>query len=629
MTQQSLTQRLNLAIFAVMALLAFIISAWSYKVDLQTMRAQYTGVAGSLAPTMIELVVLDQPQTVTEFNRQLRNFHQLRALTLMTLQGEVRYEYRRQDTTWACSRRNPWLTPLTDGCMVIHRKLEFESAQWLDYAIEVDTRELQIQIFRQALMVVMGTLFCFWLIYRSIRRWVIRPVDELVAGLPLMGTGQVSFPYAGVHRSELAMLARTLEQSDRQLYERQQQAKELNSRLEASLQAKSDFLANASHEIRTPLNAVTGFIECLDAQCDRLTPEGQEQLKLLQGASQSLLHIVNDVLDFSRLEAGELTLDPLPGCPSDFLQRVHAHYQGMARLHKVAFGLCLDPGLPAMVLMDEGRLEQILGNLLTNAIKFSPGGQVELKARVRSQDEFSSHMAISVEDTGIGIESQKLAGIFDAYTQADGSVTRRFGGTGLGLAICNRLSQLMQASLEVESEPGQGSRFTLSLSLPLSRSGFRTKVDDDAERIERPLLGGKVLLAEDNISNQKLMQIMLKKLGCDALTLVSNGQQAVDACQRERFDLVLMDCQMPIMDGYRATRQIRLGPSAKTLILALTANATEEDRQRCLDSGMDDFLTKPVTLATLGAGIAAARQCHGRAAARLPLLQQQADSPSD
>ncbi|WP_028108327.1 ATP-binding protein [Ferrimonas futtsuensis] len=617
MNQQSLTQRLNLAIFAVMALLAFVISAWSYKVDLQTMRAQYTGVAGSLAPTMIELVVLDQPETVTEFNRQLRNFPQLRGLTLMTLQGEVRYEYRRQDAASACPGEFPWLAPLVDGCMVIHQKLEFESAQWLDYAMEVDTRELQAQIFQQALMVVMGTLFCFGLIYRSIRRWVKKPVDELVAGLPLMGTGQVNFPYAGVHRSELAMLARTLEQSDRQLFERQQQATELNSRLEASLEAKSDFLANASHEIRTPLNAVTGFIECLEAQRTRLTPEGQEQLQLLQGASQSLLHIVNDVLDFSRLEAGELTLDPLPGCPSDFLQRVHAHYQGMARLHKVEFGLCLDPDLPAMLVMDEGRLEQILGNLLTNAIKYSPGGQVELKAKVQSLGECQCRLAISVEDTGIGIEAQKLAGIFDAYTQADGSVTRRFGGTGLGLAICKRLSLLMQAQLDVESRPDQGSRFTLVISLPLSQPDFNSQAEGDAERVECPLQGAKVLLAEDNISNQKLMQIMLKKLGCEALTLASNGQQAVEACQRESFDLVLMDCQMPVMDGYRATRQIRLGPSADTLILALTANATEEDRQRCLDSGMDDFLTKPVTLASLGAGIAAARLRHGHSATRL------------
>ncbi|BDY04418.1 ATP-binding protein [Ferrimonas sp. YFM] len=617
MIRQSLTQRLNLAIFAVMVLLAFVISAWSYKVDLQTMRAHYSGVAGSLAPTMIELVVLDQPETVTEFNRQLRNFPQLRGLTLMTLEGEVRYEYRRQDTASACPQEISWLAPLMDGCMVIRQQLEFESAQWLDYAMEVDTRELQAQIFQQALMVVMGTLFCFGLIYRSIRRWVKKPVDELVAGLPLMGTGQVDFPYAGVHRSELAMLARTLEQSDRQLFERQQQATELNSRLEASLQAKSDFLANASHEIRTPLNAVTGFIECLEAQRTRLTPEGQEQLQLLQGASQSLLHIVNDVLDFSRLEAGELKLDPQPGCPSDFLQRVHAHYQGMARLHKVAFGLCLAPELPPRLVMDEGRLEQILGNLLTNAIKFSPGGQVELKARVQSRDECSCKLAISVEDTGIGIEPHKLAGIFDAYTQADGSVTRRFGGTGLGLAICKRLSLLMQANLEVESEPGQGSRFTLTLSLPLSETGTRSQADDAIGRDERPLQGARVLLAEDNISNQKLMQIMLKRLGCDALTVASNGQQAVDACQRESFDLVLMDCQMPVMDGYRATRQIRLGPSADTLILALTANATEDDRQKCLDSGMDDFLAKPVTLTTLGEGIAAARLRHGRSAARI------------
>ncbi|WP_417348864.1 ATP-binding protein [Ferrimonas sp.] len=618
MIQQSLTQRLNLAIFAVMALLAFVISAWSYKVDLQTMRAQYTGVAGSLAPTMIELVVLDQPETVTEFNRQLRNFPQLRGLTLMTLQGEVRYEYRRQDTALACPRDLPWLAPLADGCMVIRQKLEFESAQWLNYAMEVDTKELQTQIFRQAMMVVMGTLFCFWLIYRSIRRWVIRPVDELVAGLPLMGSGQVKFPYAGVHRSELAMLARTLESSDRQLYERQLQAKELNSRLEASLQAKSDFLANASHEIRTPLNAVTGFIECLEAQRARLTPEGQEQLKLLQGASQSLLHIVNDVLDFSRLEAGELKLDPQPGCPSDFLQRVHAHYQGMARLHKVEFGLCLDPKLPARVVMDEGRLEQILGNLLTNAIKFSPGGQVELICRAQSGDSDYCQLCFSVKDTGIGIEPQKLAGIFDAYTQADGSVTRRFGGTGLGLAICKRLSQLMQANLEVESQPQQGSCFTLSLTLPLSQPGSAGENRGASSELERPLQGVKVLLAEDNISNQKLMQVMLKRLGCDALTLASNGQQAVDACQRESFDLVFMDCQMPVMDGYRATRQIRLGPSAETLILALTANATEEDRQRCLDSGMDDFLAKPVTLATLGEGICAARRRQGKQASQLP-----------
>ncbi|SDI75760.1 Signal transduction histidine kinase [Ferrimonas sediminum] len=603
----SLTVRLNAAIFLSFMLLALASSAWTYRVDRQTLETQFVGVASSVAPTMIEVVMLDQAEAGIEFNRRLRNFPHLNGVTLFSLDGERRYEYRRQPGVAACSQQQSWLSPLLNGCMYISQQLEYESSSWLRYTMEVDTEDLQWQIARQVSMTLLFSLLAFAAIYRIIGRWLSRPMAELVSQLPAMGSGAVSFPRTGRQKNELAELARVLEQSDRALHEKQIQAEDLNTRLSQSLQAKSDFLANASHEIRTPLNAVIGFVDCLGAQRSRLNPEGQQQLLLLQGASQSLLHIVNDVLDFSRLESGKLSLDPQPSVLVDFLQRVHAHFQGSARLQKVLLGLDLADDLPLCVSMDEGRMEQILGNLLSNAIKFSPSGQVQLSAEVLARDDTQCTLVVAVTDTGIGIDSENLPYIFDAYTQADGSVTRRFGGTGLGLAICKRLSLLMEGELQVQSEMGKGSRFTLTLTVPLLQQvpGGRIETEENANPL--PLKGLSILLAEDNLSNQKLMQIMLKKLGCEQLQIAANGQQAVDASQQQQFDLILMDCQMPLMDGYRATRQIRLGPGAGTLIVALTANATAEDKQRCLDCGMDGFLTKPVTLATLARGIAEAR----------------------
>ncbi|WP_051252726.1 ATP-binding protein [Ferrimonas kyonanensis] len=603
----SLTVRLNAAIFLSFVLLALASSAWTYRVDRQTLETQFVGVASSVAPTMIEVVMLDQAEAGIEFNRRLRNFPHLNGVTLFSLDGERRYEYRRQPMAVACPQQQNWLSPLLNGCMYISQQLEYESSPWLSYTMEVDTEDLQWQVARQVSMTLLFSLLAFAAIYRILNRWLSRPMAELVSQLPAMGSGAVRFPRTGMQKSELAELARVLERSDQALHDKQIQAEDLNTRLSHSLQAKSDFLANASHEIRTPLNAVIGFVECLGAQRSRLNTEGQQQLLLLQGASQSLLHIVNDVLDFSRLESGKLSLDPQPTALVDFLQRVHAHCQGTARLHKVLLGLDLADDLPPCVALDEGRMEQILGNLLSNAIKFSPSGQVQLSAEVISQKDALCTLALAVTDTGIGIDSDKLPYIFDAYTQADGSVTRRFGGTGLGLAICKRLSALMDGELQVQSEVGKGSRFTLTLTLPLVQSVPGGGVETEDAANPQPLKGLSILLAEDNLSNQKLMQIMLKKLGCEQLQIAANGQQAVDASQQHSFDLILMDCQMPVMDGYRATRQIRLGRGGDTLIVALTANATTEDKQRCLDCGMDGFLTKPVTLATLASGIAEAR----------------------
>lgn len=606
---RSLAIRVNLFVLVTFAALAMVAVLWSYDGKSRMMRAQFEAIAANMAPTMIEVALLDAPESVVEMNRQARNFTQILSVRLTSLDGEPRYHYRQTGVQGSCTDDSGWLTPLIYGCMKVFKPLEFESQDWLLYEIELDTSELRQQTFRLVSAIAWLSLLCFWGVFRTTRRWLNEPLAEMVSHLPKVGSGELKLAKAASHRSELTLLAKGLMQADRNLHTEYQQANELTERLKQSLEAKSEFLANASHEIRTPLNGVIGFIDCLAAERSRLSEEGQEQFRLLEGSAQSLLQIVNDVLDFSKLEAGQLQLEPTP-CPvTDFIQRIHAHFQGMARLHKVVFAVDISPKLPEFILLDEGRTEQILGNLVSNAIKFSPGASVEIRVDWKAQGR-QGELMISVVDSGIGIDSETLPYIFDAYTQADGSVTRRFGGTGLGLSICKKLADLMQARLLVHSTKGKGSEFTLAM--PVSVVDDCSVITDKPalELLDKPLAGLSILLAEDNTSNQKLMQVMLKKLGCESLLIARNGQEAVDICHQRHFDLILMDCQMPILDGYRATQQIRLGPQAQILILALTANATSADRQRCLDCGMDAFLTKPITLSALNQGITQALRQH-------------------
>ena len=350
--------------------------------------------------------------------------------------------------------------------------------------------------------------------------------------------------------------------------------------------AKSDFLANMSHEIRTPLNGIIGMTEWLLDTA--LSHEQRDIATNSLRSGEHLLAIVNDILDFSKIDAGQLQLESIGFDLGELLQQTTAVLQPLM----AEKGLLLSIAAPRDArrrLGDPTRLRQVLLNLLSNAVKFTASGNITL--RVAAEGDM---LQFAVIDTGIGLTQEQMARVFERFSQADESTSRRYGGSGLGLAICRRLVALMGGDLTVASQPDVGSEFSFAIRMPLEPIADAPLQASGASPAN-DLAGMRVLVAEDHPVNQLLARRMLSRLGCEA-TLVGNGVEAVEAWQTGTYDVILMDCQMPQMDGMEATRNIRsTNPAgAEVPIIALTAGVLQSDRERALDAGMSDFLTKPL-----------------------------------
>jgi signal transduction histidine kinase/CheY-like chemotaxis protein len=372
---------------------------------------------------------------------------------------------------------------------------------------------------------------------------------------------------------------------------------------EAATRAKSEFLANMSHEIRTPMNGITGTISLL--RDSGATEDQREHFDTIQSCGESLLQLINDILDLSKIEAGKLTLEQIPFSAETLVQDTIAVISPTAQDKGLKVLQRCGPGLPQAVLGDPLRLRQILLNLLSNAVKFTELGSVSVELSVVDRTRDSAELQFTVMDTGIGISREVQKSVLEPFMQADSSTTRRYGGTGLGLSISRRLIALMNGRMEMESEPGRGTCFRVFVTLPVTadRVGPRRSAEQRILPAKRCL---RILLAEDNGINQKVAVMLLRKMGHE-VDVVADGEQAVIAVGRGIYDLVLMDCQMPVMDGYAATRAIRqLGLPNRIPIIAMTANAMPEDRRRCAEAGMDDYVSKPISIAHLQNALEAA-----------------------
>jgi PAS domain S-box-containing protein len=372
---------------------------------------------------------------------------------------------------------------------------------------------------------------------------------------------------------------------------------------ETANKTKDEFLANMSHEIRTPLNGVIGMIEL--AGDPSLSSQHAEFIALAGSAASSLLSVVNDILDFSKIAAGKLELER-----TEFdLTETVAQALGIMSLNALKKGLSLSshlaPDVPRFVLGDPVRLKQVLLNLLGNAIKFTRHGQVALRVQLEKTQEGKAELKFSITDSGIGIPPEKQEMIFEAFSQADASTTRQFGGTGLGLVIASRIVQLMEGKLWVESEIDKGSTFHFTAILEIA-SGLRPAEPVVTGFVPAASRSLRILLAEDNVVNQRLAVWLLKRLG-HQVVVAATGVEALAKLKEQTFDLVFMDVQMPEMDGFTAAAAIRLlekGTGARMPIVAMTAHAMKGDRERCLDAGMDDYISKPISAQSIQATLA-------------------------
>lgn len=363
---------------------------------------------------------------------------------------------------------------------------------------------------------------------------------------------------------------------------------------EEASRLKSQFLANISHDLRTPMNGVIGMTAL--ALRTELDEQQRDYLTTVLESAESLLCLLNDILDFSKIEAGKLTLEQIPFDVRELVEQTVKSLRVEAESKGLAVNWSVDAAVPERLTGDPTRLRQILNNLIGNAIKFTERGQVDVEVRLESAAVEETAVHIAVRDTGIGIPPEKIDTIFEPFTQADGSTTRRFGGTGLGLSIASRLAGLMGGRIWVESEVGRGSTFHVTLRLAAPPPDAGQPALTPAVTGRSPTTGLRVLVAEDNPINRKVIVRMLELEG-HKVSVAADGMEAVELATREPFDLVLMDVQMPTMSGLEAARLIRQGERATgvhTPIVALTASAMKGDRERCLEAGMDDYLSKPV-----------------------------------
>ncbi|KEX89892.1 ATP-binding protein [Pseudomonas umsongensis] len=452
-------------------------------------------------------------------------------------------------------------------------------------------------LLKAGILALFALLFTF-MVARRLAASLSQPIRDIGNAVKAIQAGDYKTPLPIVDDTELGALsqhinnlAKGLEQASHEQHQAMAQLIQTREEAEKANNAKSDFLAMMSHELRTPMNGVLGMLQLLETT--QMTEEQLEYAALASESTEHLLKVINDILDFSRIERSELELEHIPFNLADLIGSCAQSFQHSAVQRGLDLQLQIPQDMRALQVQgDPTRIRQILVNLVGNALKFTEQGRVRIESQWQSLDHELLWFTCTVRDSGIGIPPESLELMFDAFQQADSSISRRYGGTGLGLPIARTLAERMGGTLRAQSEEGRGSIFTLEIPLALYQQALPARVPrvpthkGDGE-------GRNVLLVEDNPVNQTVIEAMLRSLGF-TVSVAADGAQAVRSAESLIFEAILMDCRLPVIDGYEATRQIRELPGCTDLpIIALTANALQGDREACLSAGMNDYLAKP------------------------------------
>ena len=509
---------------------------------------------------------------------------------------------------------------------------------WVVTVVLLMDRTHTVGVFGGILLIAFALTVAF-VVSRVTMRVLTRPLGLLRQGIASVQQGKFEPIQVSQTRDEIEDLGNSfnrmieeLQRTNREIQQHRdlleerirQRTEELENAMRTALaasQAKSDFLANMSHELRTPMNGLLGMLDVTLES--RLSDEQRENLETAHRSAYSLLALLNDILDLSKIEAGRMMVEKIPFQLRPVLEDCVKSFQARAQHKKIALHFTMDASAPGGMLGDPLRLRQIVTNLVSNAIKFTERGFVAVVVRAtppvanvpaNAADSLSgaapvglAQVSIQVRDTGTGIATEKLESIFDKFTQADGSITRKYGGTGLGLAITKRLTELQGGHVEVESVVGVGSTFTVTLPYPVIEEPAPSKTSAP-EIVESELTRpARILIVEDNVVNQKVVLAVLRKRKFH-MDVANDGREALNFMESaEPYDLILMDVQMPILDGLETTRIIRKDPRWSSLpILAMTAHAMTGDRERCIEAGMNGYISKPIQPAHLIATIAQA-----------------------